>query len=399
MASSSNPSSPKKPIPPEPGFMFPSVAGDGSAGGMSDMVPSAPPMQELPGYGSVTFDRQTLPPPPAYSLPDVGSNTRDPIFVPNRLTEEEAKECLTEWVSSKCCYGTGALNEIVINDIQMSSSYQYHLETMSEKRDCSWTFEPNDPNKAVKFNFPVNGPGVSSSPPNPWSIPVEPDKVFEPGEKKVEVPNTSTIRACHFCSGCGKIRCTTCAGMGFFPCTFCNGAGVRTGDSAASGRCLTCNGTGRRRCIQCNATGLVKCKSCDGFCSLRYFVQLHVTWIIRKDDYVSDATGLKEKYIKKNEGVVVAQEEGFRVFPFPDFPDKTIPEASRTLIEQHDKQAVNLEKIIRQRHNIKEVRIAIVFYKYKEDRHGIFYVFGNDIKKDVYFSKYPNRCCYCCSIL
>ena len=398
MSSPSNPSSPRKLVPPEAGFLVGNPVTPVSDPGSlpPTAMASAPLMTDLPGYEDASYDKQTVPPPSYYSLPDITPNSRDPIVMRNTLTAEEVMDLLTQHVSSKCCWGTGALKHLVITDIQMSSSYQYHLETMSEKRECSWAHEPHNPSNVLNFAVSPHG---ASAPPPPWAIPVTPSAMFTDGETKVEVPFTSTVRQCHVCVGCGRTRCTSCAGMGFSPCTFCHGSGQRTGDSAAAGQCLSCNATGRRRCLQCNASGHVKCSTCDTFGNLRYFLQLHVTWTCHKEDFVSDATGLKEKYIKKNEGEIVAQEEGHRVFPFPNFPDKSIPEASRTLLEKHDKQAINVERIIRQKHNIKEVSIALIYYKLNEDKDGVFYVFGKEDRREVYFPKYPNRCCYCCSII
>lgn len=34
-----------------------------------------------------------------------------------------------------------------------------------------------------------------------------------------------------------------------------------------------------------------------------------------------------------------------------------------------------------------------------QDDNGIFYVYGTDSDRKVYFKDYPNRICYCCSII
>ncbi|PIK45571.1 hypothetical protein BSL78_17566 [Apostichopus japonicus] len=58
------------------------------------------------------------------------------------VNDEQAKEALLQFVSEKCCYGTGAARNMKINDIVQSSAFHYKLETFTEKRLTKHAFEP-----------------------------------------------------------------------------------------------------------------------------------------------------------------------------------------------------------------------------------------------------------------
>jgi hypothetical protein len=144
----------------------------------------------------------------------------------------------------------------------------------------------------------------------------------------------------------------------------------------------------------------MECPVCHGRSTLRFFLRVTVTWKNVEDEFVSDATGLKAKYIKKVSGIKAIEEESKNVCPLHNFPDRSIAEASKTLLDNHDKDAKHqYKRVIRQRQLVKVVPIAVVYYTYRQEKKGTFYIFGDKDEQQVYFHKYPLRCCYCCSIL
>jgi hypothetical protein len=66
-----------------------------------------------------------------------------------------------------------------------------------------------------------------------------------------------------------------------------------------------------------------------------------------EDDYVGEQGVIPEKRIKQVTGNVAIDERQPRVFPLTNFPDHSIVEASRTLINRHS-QAFQAERIIEQ---------------------------------------------------
>lgn len=149
--------------------------------------------------------------------------------------------------------------------------------------------------------------------------------------------------------------------------------------------------------MSCSGNGMRTCDTCKGHGSVKFFVQLIVKWDNHDDDHVSDVpAGFKKKYIKEAEGRMAVQDENVRVFPISSFPDRAIADASKALIDRHAKD-FPMERILKQRQWVKVVPIATVHYDYKDDN-GVFFVFGTDSDRGVYFKDYPNRCCYCCSI-
>lgn len=149
--------------------------------------------------------------------------------------------------------------------------------------------------------------------------------------------------------------------------------------------------------MNCSGTGIVNCSTCATMGKLRYFIQLHVKWENHGNDFVSDATGLKAERIKRVQGFFAIDEVQPRAFPLEGFPDKSIADASKTILDKHGKD-FPFERILKQRQAVKVVPIAVVYYKHK-DSEGHFYVYGNESDRQVYFEDYPQRCCWLCSIL
>jgi len=322
------------------------------------------------------------------------------------IGEDEVREALSKFVSEHFCYVSSAAKNLVINDIQMTSSFHYTLETFTERRETSWVVVPYD--GVSYFTGPHNGP-----PPSAWNVQVSPAQDFAKQDVRVEIPNTSSIRICHKCSGMGRKTCSSCGRVGSSVCFNCAGSGRHQHhhvhhDTDSHGNryrhvdhnssvCMSCMGSGRSRCLNCSGTGTVNCSTCNTLGKLRYYIQLHVLWESHGEEFVSDATGLKEERIKRVEGTMIIDETQPRVFSLEGFPDRSVTDASRDILERHSKD-FPFERIIKQRQAVKVVPIAVVYYRYQNDE-GNFYVFGSETDRQVYFEKYPQRCCCLCSIM
>ncbi|XP_036990681.2 protein SSUH2 homolog isoform X3 [Artibeus jamaicensis] len=58
------------------------------------------------------------------------------------VTEEVAREALLSFVNSKCCYGSSAASNFIIQELKQQTLCRYRLETFSESRISEWTFQP-----------------------------------------------------------------------------------------------------------------------------------------------------------------------------------------------------------------------------------------------------------------
>ena len=102
--------------------------------------------------------------------------------------------------------------------------------------------------------------------------------------------------------------------------------------------------------------------------------------------------------ITKVSGKKAVEDENVRVWPLTAFPDRSVADASASLIEQHSKKWP-MERILKQRQSVKVVPIASVSYDYDNNKQiGIFYVYGTESDRKVFFEDYPARCCCMCSI-
>ena len=272
----------------------------------------------------------------------------------------------------------------------MKASYHYHLDTFTEKRANVWKFEP-----AVGFD-PNSIPIVQAAV-RPEEFPVPPDYLFKDASKKVEVPHTSNVRRCEDCLAVGRINCPTCFGQGNGVCVICSGIGTRVNPNAQSTRCLQCAGSGRSRCAPCTGSGKVVCNKCNGVGNLRWYIELTVTWKNYEEDFISDSSGLKQKHIMQVRGITTYQEESVVLQPLANFPDSNVANASSSLVSRQ-LQAHPNEKVIRQRHHVGVIPVALVDYTWR-GKSGSFHIFGSSDERHVHFKKYPQRLCYgLCSI-
>ncbi|PIK48396.1 hypothetical protein BSL78_14725 [Apostichopus japonicus] len=105
--------------------------------------PTAPPASAFDAISGYNQMDAALP-PPSYqdALSSQGPPQRQDLPPAPSVNDEQAKEALLQFVSEKCCYGTGAARNMKINDIVQSSAFHYKLETFTEKRLTKHAFEP-----------------------------------------------------------------------------------------------------------------------------------------------------------------------------------------------------------------------------------------------------------------
>ncbi|XP_071815586.1 protein SSUH2 homolog isoform X2 [Apostichopus japonicus] len=376
--------------------------------------PTAPPASAFDAISGYNQMDAALP-PPSYqdALSSQGPPQRQDLPPAPSVNDEQAKEALLQFVSEKCCYGTGAARNMKINDIVQSSAFHYKLETFTEKRLTKHAFEPY---RGQVIDSAANGPA-----PGPWNIAVNPPTLFQAGKMEVEVPHTASIKPCHDCHGAGFRRCHVCLGRGRTRCNFCHGTG-RVQDFGHHhnihhdhhhGRhgghhgghhhhhhgpthrpCTSCMGLGRNRCFSCNGHGQNRCTTCQGTSNLKTYIKLIITWTNNVNDSIVERTGLPDELIRGVSGQVAFKEELPLVWPVGHFQDQAINNASRELVERH-KNSFPLERILMQRHQITIVPVGEVHSQWN-DKSFNYFVYGFENK--VHAPDYPTKCC-CCTIL
>ena len=327
------------------GGMF--ITGTATGGvpiGQGTPAPSIEDFTPLPGYESLTLDgRLRHLPPPSYFDPTVLQGPERSAFQIPDISEHEVRSRLQNWVPEDCFYGFVPAKDISITSIQMTAEYHYILETLTQTRETTWEFRPYD--GVSPFDGPHNGPAPAA-----WDIQVSPRENLS--DVVTEVPHSSVI-----------IKCPSCEGLGRRP----------------------------------YHTGIEYCRICVATGKLRHFIQLRVQWQNYREDFVSNATGLNTEAIKRVQGFFVINEVQPRAFPLQEFPDPSIAEASRSILDNYGKKFRH-ENIFQQKQAVKVVPVAVVYYKHKNTE-GKFYVYGHNSDRQIYFEDYPQRCCFLCPIL
>ncbi|XP_029457310.1 protein SSUH2 homolog isoform X2 [Rhinatrema bivittatum] len=351
---------------------------------------TAPPsnlMDNVYGYeGASTGDGEgKVLPPPANLFP--GSGDDPPPFnkdwnIPF-ISEDLAKEAFNKYVSSKCCYSSKPVKEMVFRDLKPFNTYRYRLETFTESRSSEWA------------SVPYTGEFVDSSAfgsaPLPWDIQVEVPTLFKDSETKVKVPHTSSVKPCSRCLALGKIQCTKCNGTGRERCWVCNGRGMRTSDT----RCTVCNGIGNVCCSSCHGSGRRNCDQCGAKGQLLCYIQLTIKWKNNEFVFVADQrSGFPMDLFKKVKGKTLFTDEQYLVHPLVTFPDPAINQASQNALQQHCTQFASTARILRQRQTVEQIPLTKVDYEWS-GRQYTYFVYGEE--NSVYTEDYPAKCC--CSVM
>uniref|UniRef100_A0ACB8EH73 Uncharacterized protein n=1 Tax=Sphaerodactylus townsendi TaxID=933632 RepID=A0ACB8EH73_9SAUR len=122
------------------------------------------------------------------------------------VSEQDIKEALLQYVSSKCFYRTAPAKHMKVQNLIPLNTYRYHLETFTEHR------ETHRASELYKGGF-VDSCAVAP-PPALWEIEVDPPPLFTDCEMHIPVPHTYSVEHCPNCKGRGRTECTSCNGTG-----------------------------------------------------------------------------------------------------------------------------------------------------------------------------------------
>jgi len=356
--------------PSAPGFIYPDA---------SNAAPIYPP---LPTGYSPFQDKDVCCDPPVYmDITQYNPRYIQP-YQASPIDESEVRSVVTKHVSGKVLYSSSAVQQMIYSNIDTQLCYLYKLETFSEKRETKWMIKPHDP--CAPVDGPHNGPI-----PGPWDVVVLPSLEYKADKKKVTVPHSEHVQQCHKCCGRGNIMCKHCSGVGFKSCSSCGGSGVRSSGNP----CTSCSSSGRDKCIWCSSHGHKKCDHCIGHGHLKYYIQLKATWSVQEDYYASNSCGLKEKILKDATGTKILLEDNVTVKPVlpGEFHDQGVTSASSNLIVKHGNNCPG-EKIVKQRHSLTAIPVAIVSYT-RKGVPGSFFVYGEMSDRKAHFDSYPSKNC------
>ena len=135
-----------------------------------------------------------------------------------KISEDTARGCLLDHVSSHVCYGREAAKTMIITGMEYMPALHYEIQTFTERRETCWSYAPHRPES--------QGPGDKAGlelghAPLPWELEEEPVRMFREEVRLVTVPNTGVVKTCHKCRGTGGQVCGECGGprqfrFGFF---------------------------------------------------------------------------------------------------------------------------------------------------------------------------------------
>ncbi|KAM5231645.1 protein SSUH2 homolog isoform 3-T3 [Hipposideros larvatus] len=293
------------------------------------------------------------------------------------VTEQVAREALLSFVNSKCCYGSSAAGDLIIQELKQQTLCRYRLETFSESR--------------IKRS--VDGPQRGTSP-RLWDIKVQVPPMFQEDTRRFQVPHSSLVKECHKCHGRGRYKCSGCHGAGMVRCPSCRGAKRRTKQPR---RCQMCSGSGRHRCSTCSGRGTKTCATCKGEKKLLHFIQLVIMWKNSLFEFVSEhQLNCPGELLAKAKGENLFKDENTTVYPLIDFPLREISLASQRGIAQHSATLASRARVLQQRQTIELIPLTEVHYWY-QGKTNVYYIYGTDHR--VYVVDYPEQYCCGCTII
>ena len=143
-----------------------------------------------------------------------------------KISEDTARGCLLDHVSSHVCYGREAAKTMVITEMEYVPALHYEIQTFTERRETCWSYAPHRP----ESQGPGGGAGLdmggleyAGHAPLPWELEQEPVRMFREEVRLVTVPNTGVVKTCHKCRGTGGQVCGECGGKGWVRCLHCHG--------------------------------------------------------------------------------------------------------------------------------------------------------------------------------
>ncbi|XP_040902417.1 protein SSUH2 homolog [Toxotes jaculatrix] len=344
----------------------------------------------LPGYESMLTEGEGgLCHPPALFYPHPQPETQPSGLNWNiePLSKDDAQQALIRYASEKCCYSTKPAEEGVITSMETFDTYRYRLETFTETRTTKWSQRPY-------YGEQIDNRG--QTPPGPWEIPVNVPPFFLEGSQIIEVPHTSSVKACPSCNATGRVLCMSCCGTGSRGCYSCGGMGY-TYFLQDRQMCLVCFGRGRTTCFACHGIGQIDCLVCLGKRKIIASIDLVVEWLNNMDQHtVEQSSGLKMVKLNSVSGETLFTDTNHMVCPVTNFPDPEVVQTSQQLLGKHQEEYLKTSRILQQRQTIELLPITKVTYEWKGKSH-VFFVYGSDFK--VSAVNYPAACCGCCTVM
>ena len=115
------------------------------------------------------------------------------------VSPKDARSALIEHLSAISCYGSKAVREMVIVNMQSTSVLHYELQTFGEKREV-----------CLSFSLSQGDAKNSDHVPYAWDIEEKPKTMFRNEKKHLIIPNSNIISTCFKCRGTGVIGCREC---------------------------------------------------------------------------------------------------------------------------------------------------------------------------------------------
>ncbi|XP_072928592.1 protein SSUH2 homolog [Hemitrygon akajei] len=359
------------------------VPGDLPMACESQTLPPANMLDIMAGYESIPTGGEEiyLPPPvyPAYN-PEGGQPQSDQQWSLPSITEDVARQALVKYASEHVTYSSRPAEEMVFKELKPYNMYRYRLQSFTESRSPEWKSEPYAGQTIDSSGF--------GNPPPPWEVPVDIPEMFEKKKKKVQVPNTASVKGCHRCMAMGKLPCSDCLQTGRVKCTMCDGRGSMFGNDS---RCNLCMGNGTKSCGSCSGHGQQKCKVCQGCGQLYFYIQLTVKWENNSfEEVIEQQCGFPTKKLSKVAGKKLFSDQQIQVHPILGFPDPRVNQISQQGTQAHWTQFGKTSRIIQQRHTVELIPVTEVHFQWKNKEHS-YYVYGTENK--VYAPEYPGKKC------
>ncbi|XP_076468951.1 protein SSUH2 homolog [Babylonia areolata] len=346
---------------------------------------------QIEGYDtSGTVGQQHKVPAPPQPVQPAGAPPDMTFTEISVLDDAACREAILAFVAQHCCYGSRPAKNMTFTKITPMTALHYTLESYAESRSTSNEFKPYR-------GGPVDGPSNGPAPP-PWAIPCQADNLFQDQVKLLEVPHTSHVQGCHRCDSKGWLRCSNCNGRGRVRCGACSGRGYhrrRTKNGTVRRDCGACVG-GRRRCYTCGGDGRVTCHICDGYCKLRHYIELKVTYKNHLDDYILEKTDMPDELIRDVGGKPVFEQTLPKVWPITSYPVNDVNDNSQRLVALHQ-ETYKTKRTLMQRQILRAVPVTETEWDWSDLKNMKFWVYGNE--KRVYCPDYPHTCCWGCVIL
>ena len=157
------------------------------------------------GLGSYSYGQpKKMPCPPRNLPPPPQPMPCKPIPTSAKLTREEVKEIAIKWAKSKCCRSAKPFEEGHITEIFSCNALEYTLETFTEIRSIGVNFGQVSGGQYIDAYNPN-----STSLPNPWLFPAQPQQTFTNSVVRIPIPHTEQLQPCFRCAQYGYLRCSS----------------------------------------------------------------------------------------------------------------------------------------------------------------------------------------------